>query len=70
MAKGLFMSAIAQTVVRKSLIMFLAEIRKRREKVAKLDLIVPHYKEDIALMQPMLDILKLQRNVKWSDFRV
>lgn len=36
----------------------------------KLDIIIPHYKEDPALMQPMLDILKLQRNVKFSDFEV
>ena len=38
--------------------------------MAKLDLIVPHYTEDIHLMDPMLGILKLQRNVKWTDFRV
>lgn len=38
--------------------------------MAKLDIIVPHYKEDIHLMDPMLGILKLQRNIKWSDFRV
>lgn len=39
-------------------------------KMPKLDLIVPHYKEDIALFQPMLDILKIQRNVDFDDFRV
>ena len=38
--------------------------------MAKLDLIVPHWREDIHLMDPMLGILKLQRNVKWTDFRV
>ena len=38
--------------------------------MAKLDLIVPHYKEDIRLMDQMLGILKLQRNVKWTDFRL
>lgn len=38
--------------------------------MAKLDLIVPHYKEDIHLMDPMFGILRLQRNVKWTDFRV
>ena len=38
--------------------------------MAKLDIIMPHYKEDIHLMDQMLGILKLQRNVKWSDFRV
>lgn len=36
----------------------------------KLEIIIPHYKEDPALMQPMFDILKLQRNVKWTDFSV
>jgi len=36
----------------------------------KLDIIIPHYKEDFALMQPMMDILKLQRNVNFDDFRV
>jgi len=36
----------------------------------KLEIIIPHYKEDPALMKPMFDILKLQRNVKWSDFSV
>lgn len=36
----------------------------------KLDIIIPHYKEDIALMQPMLDILSIQRNVNPTDFRV
>jgi len=36
----------------------------------KLDIIVPHYKEDIHLMDPMLGILRLQRNIKWTDFRV
>jgi len=36
----------------------------------KLDIIIPHYKEDPALMQPMLDILKLQRNVSFNDFEV
>lgn len=38
--------------------------------MAKLDLIVPHYKEDIHLMDPMLGILRLQRNVDWKDFRL
>ena len=38
--------------------------------MAKLDIIVPHYKEDIRLMDPMLGILKLQRNVAWDSFRV
>lgn len=38
--------------------------------MAKLDLIVPHYKEDLRLLDPMLGILKLQRNVKFSDFRL
>lgn len=38
--------------------------------MAKLDLIVPHYKEDIHLMDPMLGILRLQRNVNFNDFRL
>lgn len=38
--------------------------------MAKLDIIVPHYTEDIRVMDPMLGILKLQRNIQWSDFRV
>lgn len=38
--------------------------------MAKLDIIIPHYKEDIALMAPMMDILRIQRNVKFTDFRV
>ena len=38
--------------------------------MAKLDLIIPHYHEDVSMMDPMLGILKLQRNVKWTDFRV
>lgn len=38
--------------------------------MAKLDIIVPHYKEDIGLMDPMLGILKLQRNVDFDSFRV
>ena len=38
--------------------------------VAKLDLIVPHYTEDIHLMDQMFGILRLQRNVDWRDFRV
>ena len=38
--------------------------------MAKLDIIIPHYKEDPELMRPMLDILKIQRNVKFTDFRV
>ena len=38
--------------------------------MAKLDIIIPHYKEDEWLMKPMFEILKLQRNVKWTDFRV
>ena len=38
--------------------------------MAKLDIIIPHYKEDLALMDPMFGILKLQRNIKWTDFRV
>ena len=38
--------------------------------MAKLDIIIPHWKEDEWLMKPMFDILKLQRNVLWSDFRV
>lgn len=38
--------------------------------MAKLEIIIPHYKEDEQLMHPMFDILRLQRNVKWSDFRV
>lgn len=36
----------------------------------KIDLIVPHYHEDIALMNPMINILKLQRNVDFNDFRI
>lgn len=36
----------------------------------KLDLIVPHYTEDPELMRPMLEILKLQRNVSMDDFRL
>ena len=42
----------------------------KKKRMAKLDIIVPHYKEDIALMQPMLDILRLQRNVDFNDFRI
>jgi len=38
--------------------------------MAKLELIIPHYKEDPALMQPMLDILRIQRNVNFDDFKV
>lgn len=38
--------------------------------MAKLDLIIPHYKEDVALMKPMFDILRIQRNVNFDDFRV
>lgn len=38
--------------------------------MAKLDLIIPFYKEDISVMEPMFSILKLQRNIKWTDFRV
>ena len=38
--------------------------------MAKLDIIIPHYKEDPMLMMPMFDILKIQRNVSFSDFRV
>lgn len=38
--------------------------------MAKLEIIVPHYHEDIRLMDPMLGILKLQRNIKWTDFSV
>lgn len=38
--------------------------------MAKLDLIIPHYKEDVHLMDQMFGILKLQRNVQWTDFRV
>lgn len=38
--------------------------------MAKLDIIIPHYKEDIHLMDPMFAILRLQRNIKWTDFRV
>lgn len=34
----------------------------------KLEIILPHYTEDIALMKPMLGILKLQRNVNFDDF--
>ena len=36
----------------------------------RLDLIVPHYTEPIELMQPMMDILRLQRNVDFGTFRV
>ena len=36
----------------------------------KLDIIIPHWKEDENLMRPMFDILRLQRNVTWTDFRV
>ena len=39
-------------------------------KMPKLDIIIPHYKEDENLMRPMFDILKLQRNVLFTDFRV
>ena len=38
--------------------------------MAKLDIIVPHYREDITLMDPMLGILRLQRNVNWADIRL
>lgn len=38
--------------------------------MAILDIIIPHYKEDVALMEPMFSILKIQRNIKWTDFRV
>ena len=38
--------------------------------MAKLDLIIPHYTEDIHLMDQMFGILRLQRNVDWRDFRV
>ena len=38
--------------------------------MAKLDIIIPHYTESEHLMHPMFEILKLQRNVKWTDFRV
>lgn len=38
--------------------------------MARLDIIVPHYTEDIRLIDPMLGILRLQRNVKWTDFRL
>lgn len=38
--------------------------------MAKLDLIIPHYKEDVHLMDQMFGILRLQRNVQWTDFRV
>ena len=38
--------------------------------VAKLDIIIPHYTEDIRLMDPLFWILRLQRNVDWRDFRV
>ena len=36
----------------------------------KLDIIIPHWKEDEWLMAPMFKILRMQRNVKFSDFRV
>ena len=36
----------------------------------KLDIIIPHYTEDLALMTPMLEILKIQRNVNFDDFQV
>lgn len=38
--------------------------------MAKLDIIIPHYTEPVEIMAPMFGILKLQRNVKWTDFRV
>lgn len=38
--------------------------------MAKLDIIIPHYKEPAELMDPMFGILKLQRNINWTDFRV
>lgn len=38
--------------------------------MAKLDIIIPHYHEDIHLMDQMFSILRIQRNVKWTDFRV
>ncbi len=38
--------------------------------MAKLDIIIPHYREPASIMDPMLGILKLQRNVSWNDFRV
>lgn len=38
--------------------------------MAKLDIIIPHYTEDIRLMDPLFGILRLQRNVDWRDFRV
>ena len=38
--------------------------------MAKLDIIIPHYREPVSIMDPMLGILKLQRNVDFNDFRV
>lgn len=38
--------------------------------MAKLDIIIPHYHESVEMMRPMFDMLKLQRNVKWTDFKV
>ena len=38
--------------------------------MAKLDIIIPHYKEDVRLMDQMFGVLRLQRNIKWTDFRV
>ena len=39
-------------------------------RTMKLEIIIPHYKEDIALMDAMMGILKLQRNVNFADFGV
>ena len=36
----------------------------------RLDIIIPHYHESEELMAPMFEMLRLQRNVAWSDFRV
>ena len=38
--------------------------------MTKLDIIIPHYHETLEVMSPMFEILKIQRNVRWEDFRV
>ena len=40
------------------------------KKMPKLELIIPHYKEDEWSMRQMFDILRIQRNVNFDDFGV
>ena len=38
--------------------------------MSKLDIIIPHYHEPASMLDPMFAMLKLQRNVLMTDFRV